>query len=53
MQIFRVRLINFNHITSQQAKAIERYEKFLDLWKDADIGIAEIEDEKKRLAGLR
>jgi len=25
------------------AKAIEHYEKFLSLWKDADPGIAEVE----------
>jgi tetratricopeptide (TPR) repeat protein len=35
------------------AKAIENYEKFLDLWKDADPGIAEVEDAKKGLAGLK
>ena len=35
------------------AKAIEHYEKFLQLWKDADPGIAEVEDAKKRLAGLK
>jgi len=35
-----------------KTKAIENYEKFLELWKDADLGIAEVDDAKKRLAGL-
>jgi hypothetical protein len=36
-----------------KARAIERYEKFLDLWKDADPDIAEVKDAKKKLAGLK
>jgi len=35
------------------AKARENYEKFLSLWKDADPGIAEGEDTRKRLLGLK
>jgi len=34
-----------------KAKAVEHFEKFLDLWKEVDPGIAEVEDAKKRLAG--
>jgi hypothetical protein len=32
--------------------AIVHYEKFLDFRKSVDSGIAEVEDAKKRLAGL-
>jgi tetratricopeptide (TPR) repeat protein len=34
-------------------KAIEKYEKFLDIWKNADSGIPEVEDAKERLEKLR
>ncbi|MCK4386093.1 MAG: tetratricopeptide repeat protein, partial [candidate division Zixibacteria bacterium] len=33
-------------------KAIEKYEEFLEIWKDADPGIPEVEDAKERLGKL-
>jgi len=35
-----------------RTKAIENYDKVLELWKDADPGIAEVEDAQKRLSSL-
>ena len=34
-------------------KALENYEKFLDLWKEADPGFAEVEDANKKLGELK
>jgi len=39
--------------SSWNKKAIEKYAEFLEIWKDADPGIPEVEDAKQRLAQLK
>jgi len=46
-------LANLYEEKGWKGKAIEHYRKFLDFWQDADSGLTEVEDARKRLAGLQ
>lgn len=51
--MFFFSLAKLNEEAGRKEKAIEHYKKFFDLWKDADPGIPEVKDARKRLAGLQ
>jgi hypothetical protein len=49
--LYHYRLGKLHEQKELRDKAIVQYERFLELWRDADPRTPEVEDAKKRLAG--
>jgi DNA-binding SARP family transcriptional activator len=49
----RLRLARLYEARGDRAKALAQYEKLVRVWKDADPGLAPVEEARQRLAALR